>query len=102
MFSPTKKLSRLGQWDGRRHSSRADEAVLPRLWQRPMVVRLVVVLLTTITVTIMVHAWGPLLPYRFGEISPHDVRVRVDFAVVNPVELVNQAQTQRGRDGGQH
>jgi putative nucleotidyltransferase with HDIG domain len=100
MFGPSKKLSRLGQWDGRRHSSRADEAVLPRLWQRPMVVRLGVVLLTTIAVTAMVHAWGPLLPYRLGQITPYDLRVRVDFAIVNQVELVNQALTQRSRDGG--
>jgi cyclic-di-AMP phosphodiesterase PgpH len=90
MFGPSKKQSRLSQWNGRRHSSRADEPVLPRVWRRPVVLRLAVVLLTTIAVTAVVYAWGPLLPYRLGEISPHDLRVRVDFEVVNHVELVNQ------------
>src|SRR5437588_687769 len=36
MFGSTKKASRLGQWNGRRHSSRADVPMLPRLWQRPV------------------------------------------------------------------
>jgi len=101
MFSAIKKPSRLGQWNGRRHSSRADGPVLPRLWQRAVLLRLTVVLFTMVGVTAMVHSWGPLLPYRFGEISPHDLRVRVDFAVVNHVELVNQAQTQRARESSQ-
>jgi putative nucleotidyltransferase with HDIG domain len=74
--------------------------MLARLWRRPVLLRLAVVLSTTIAVTAMVHAWGPLLSYRLGEISPHDLRVRVDFAVVNQVELVNQAESQRAREGG--
>jgi putative nucleotidyltransferase with HDIG domain len=98
MFGPSKKQPRLGQWNGRRHSSRADEPVLHCLWQRPVLLRLAVVWLTTVAVTAMVYAWGPPLPYRMGEVSPHDLRVRVGFEVINYVELVNQARTQRGRE----
>src|SRR5215471_5345269 len=101
MFSPSKKPPRLGQWDGRRHSSRADEPVLSRLWHRPLVLRLAVVWLTTVAVTALVYAGGPPLPYRLGEICPHDLRVRVGFQVINYVALANQAQTQRAQGAGQ-
>jgi putative nucleotidyltransferase with HDIG domain len=101
MFSPSKKQPRLGQWNGRRHSSRADETVLACLWQRPVLLRLAVVWFTTIAVTAIVYAWGPPLAYRMGEIVPHDLRVRVDFELVNQVELVNQAFSQRTRDAAQ-
>ncbi len=30
----SKRLSRLGQWNGRRRSSRCEETVLPSLWRR--------------------------------------------------------------------
>jgi putative nucleotidyltransferase with HDIG domain len=92
MFNSQKKQPRLGQWDGRRRSSRSDEPVLPRLWRRPVLLRLTVVLVTTLAATLLVYSWGPGLPYRVGEVYPYDLRVRVDF------ELVNQAQTERARD----
>jgi putative nucleotidyltransferase with HDIG domain len=90
MFGPNKKPARLGQWDGRRISTRADEPVLHRLWQRPVLLRLATVLVTTIAVTAMAYVSGPPLPYRLGEISPHDLRVRVEFCVINHIELANQ------------
>jgi putative nucleotidyltransferase with HDIG domain len=92
MFLPIKKSSRLGQWNGRRRSSRSEEPVLPRLWQRPVLLRLATVLVTTLALTYLVYSWGPPLPYRVGEIYPRDLRVRVYF------ELVNQAETERGRE----
>jgi putative nucleotidyltransferase with HDIG domain len=101
MFNASKKPPRLGQWDGRRHSSRADEPVLSRLWHRPLMLRLAVVWLTTVAVTALVYAGGPPLPYRLGEICPHDLRVRVGFQVINYVALANQAQSQRARDAAQ-
>src|SRR5262245_38518463 len=95
MFGPLKKHPRLGQWNGRTRSSRCDEPILPRLCRRPVLLRLAVVWLTTLAVTAIAYAWGPPLPYRVGETCPHDLRVRVDFEIVNPVELVNRREAQR-------
>jgi hypothetical protein len=92
MFGTSKKSARLGQWDGRTRSSREDEPVLPRLWRRPVLQRLALVLLTTAAVTLLVIAWGPPLPYRVGEVYPSDLRVRVYF------EVVNQPQTEFKRE----
>ena len=86
---PIKKLPRLGQWDGRRRSSRQEEPLLRRLAQPAVLARLSIAWLTTIVVTALAIAWGPPFAYRVGEIYPHDLRARVDFEVVNQVELVN-------------
>src|SRR5438876_10765186 len=92
MFSPSKKNPRLSQWDGRRRSSRSDEPVLRHVWEKPVLLRLGVVLATAVFVTYVCSAWAPPLSYRVGEIQPDDLRVRVYF------ELVNQPQTDRARD----
>ena len=68
MLGPIKKLSRLGQWNGRRRSSRSEVPVLPRVWQRPALVRLGVVLLAVATATLWATWWGAPLPYRVGEV----------------------------------
>lgn len=86
---PIKKFPRLGQWDGRKRSSRQEEPMLRRLGQPAVLLRLSVAWLTTIAVTALAINWGPPFPYRVGEIYPHDLRARVDFEVVNQVELVN-------------
>src|SRR4051812_3197436 len=92
MFGPSKKPSRLGQWDGRRRSSRHDDHVLPHLWQRSVLLRLAAVLVTALSATYLAYYWGPPQSYRVGQICPHDLRARVYF------ELVNQAETDRRRD----
>src|SRR5260370_1380558 len=92
MFGPIKKHARLVQWNGRRRSSRSDEPVLPRLWQRPVLVRLALVLLTTTLVTLLIYTSGPPLPYRLGEVYPNDLRVRIYF------EVIDQAQTEWKRE----
>jgi putative nucleotidyltransferase with HDIG domain len=92
MFNPIKKPSRLGQWNGRRRSSRSDEPVLGRLCRIPVLLRLAPVLLTTAVVTLLAYAWGPPLPYRVGEVCPCDLRVRAYF------ELVDEQQTNSARD----
>src|SRR6266851_261948 len=92
MFGPIKKPTRLGQWDGRRRSSRSDEPVLPRLWQRSVLLRLGAVLVTALSASFLAYYWGPSQSYRVGEICTHDLRARVYF------EVVNQAQTDRRRD----
>jgi putative nucleotidyltransferase with HDIG domain len=83
MFGPIKKRSRLGQWNGRRRSSRSDELVLPGLGQKQVLIRLVVVLATTLAATVLAVAWGQPLQYRVGETCPRDLRARVTFEVVN-------------------
>src|SRR5262245_50912198 len=83
MFSPGKKPTRLGQWDGRRHSTRLEAPVLTRLWQKPVLLRIGVVLVTAAVVAVLVYAWGPAVPYRVGEVYPTDLRVRVPFKVEN-------------------
>src|ERR1019366_4092957 len=90
MFGTIKKLPRLLQWNGRTRSSRQEEPLLRQLTKKHILLRLAVVWLTTMTVTALAIAWGTPLPYRQGEIYPHDLRARVDFTVINHVELINQ------------
>ena len=92
MFASSKKLSRIGQWDGRRRSSRSDEPVLPRLWQRPVLLRMAAVLATALTATFLAYNWGPGQSFRIGQIPTHDLRARVYF------EVPNHVQTDRQRD----
>jgi putative nucleotidyltransferase with HDIG domain len=92
MFGSIKKHARLLQWNGRRRSSRTEEPVLPRLWERPVLQRLAMVLAATSAVTLLVFAWGPPFAYRVGEVYPSDLRVRVNF------ELINQPQTEWKRE----
>jgi cyclic-di-AMP phosphodiesterase PgpH len=92
MFNLLKKAPRLSQWDGRRRSSRDEEAVLPRIWRRAVIIRLGLVFGTAVAFTAIIYAWGPLLPYRVGEISSHDIRVRAYF------EVIDQAQTEWKRE----
>jgi putative nucleotidyltransferase with HDIG domain len=86
MFASSKKLSRIGQWNGRRRSSRSDEPVLPQLWNRSVVLRLAAVLITTLTVTLAAYWWGPTQSYRVGQICKHDLRARVYFEVEDPIQ----------------
>ena len=53
--------------------------MLPRLWQRPVLQRLAMVLAAASAVTILVFSWGPPFAYRVGEVYPSDLRVRVNF-----------------------
>lgn len=81
--------SRLGPWNGRKRlTGDKNEGRVAPSWS--MVGRLFVVWLTMLATTWLAYAWGIPFSYRVGEIHPHDLRVRVDFEVVNHVELVNQ------------
>jgi putative nucleotidyltransferase with HDIG domain len=94
MFPPSspKKPSRIGQWDGRRRSSRSEWPVLPQLWQRPVLLRLGTVLSMALAVTLLAHRWGPTHSFRVGQTCPHDLRARVYF------EVADHVQTARKRD----
>src|SRR5205807_5409712 len=92
MFGPIKKHSRLGQWNGRRRSSRSSEPVFTRLWQRPVLLRLATVLSTMVLVTLLAYRWGTPSPYRVGQVFPRDVRSRVSF------EVSNLSQTEQARE----
>lgn len=59
--------------------------------------RLAIVWLTTLALTTLAIWWGTPMRVRVGEIYPYDLRARVDFTVVNHVELANQ---DRQRDAG--
>ena len=59
MFPANKKSARLGQWDGRTRSSRSEGPLWPRLWQRPVLLRLSVVLSTALLATLLAVRWGP-------------------------------------------
>jgi putative nucleotidyltransferase with HDIG domain len=84
-----KKQTRLVQWNGRGRDARGERI---RLWRRPLLIRLALVLVTTLVVTLLVYVWGPKPPYRLGEIYPSDLRVRVYF------EVVDQPQTEWKRE----
>ncbi|HZZ80469.1 MAG TPA: hypothetical protein VFE62_18340, partial [Gemmataceae bacterium] len=88
MFRALKKLPRLLQWDGRTRSSREEEPILRQIANRQCMMRLAIVWLTTLATTAFAIWWGPPLRYRSGEVSPHDLRARVEFMIVNHVELV--------------
>ncbi len=92
MFSSSRKPSRIGQWDGRRRSSRGDAPVLPQLWDRSVLLRLGAVLITTLTATLAAYNWGPTQSFRVGQVLKYDLRARVYF------EVVDQVQTDRLRD----
>ena len=84
MFNLIRKQPRLVQWNGRRQPagtprSRAQVLVPP-----------ILVLATVLAVTMLAVWWGPPMPYRLGEVCRHDLRVRVDFELVNHIEFVNQ------------
>lgn len=72
--------------------------MLRRLSQPLVLVRLAVVWLTTVAATALALWWGPPLAYRTGEIYPHDLRARVDFVLVNHVELIKQGETAKKGD----
>ena len=90
MFGTIKKLPRLLQWNGRTRSSRHEEPLHRILANKQILLRLAVVWLTTLTATALAFWWGTPMPYRQGEVYPYDLRARVDFTVVNHVELINQ------------
>jgi putative nucleotidyltransferase with HDIG domain len=91
-MSETLKITdRLGQWTGRKHSSR-EEPLLRRLRQRDVLVRLAVVWTTTIAVTALAVWWGPPFPYRAGQIHPHDLKARVDFLVFHEPQPEDAAE----------
>src|SRR5947208_3301839 len=87
-----KKVSRLGQWDGPRRSSRGHRSLLAGLAQRPALARVGVVLATTLALTALSYCWGPPFPYRVGAVCAHDVRARVGF------EVEDADRTEEARD----
>jgi len=91
IFGTHKKNARLGAFNSRKRSNWA-RWLMPGTWRSPVLTRLAGVAATVVIVTALVHAAGPPLPYRVGEILPHDLRVRVGF------ELVNYSQTERMRE----
>jgi putative nucleotidyltransferase with HDIG domain len=90
MFASPRKPSRIGQWDGRRRSSRSDEPVLPRLWEKPVQQRLAAVLLTALAMTAVAYLWGQTQHYRTGQTTPHDIRARVYFEILDPIETARR------------
>src|SRR3954447_13354301 len=90
MFHTLKRLPRLLQWNGRTRSSRREEPLLRQLAHKHTLARLALAWLTTILITILAVAWGVPMRYRIGEVYPHDLRARVEFTVINHVELINQ------------
>jgi putative nucleotidyltransferase with HDIG domain len=81
MFGPFKKSGRIGQWDGRRRSSRSDEPLATGLLCRNVLLRLGAVLVTALSATILAFGWGTPASYRVGEAPLHDLRARVYFEV---------------------
>src|SRR5207248_2999813 len=98
MFGAVKKLPRLGQWNGRKRSSR-QEPFLRRLGQRRVLLRIAIVWLTTVAITFFAVWWGPPMPYRLGECYPYDLRVRVDFELLNHVQLIDETPPGDAKSG---
>src|SRR5579862_6420189 len=92
MFSRKQEL-RLENWDGRRHSTRDGQAMLPRVWSKPLLARLALVFATTVALVAMITANSPPFPYRFGSVVPHDFRARVAFQVPNQAYAAHQVES---------
>jgi putative nucleotidyltransferase with HDIG domain len=86
MFGTSKKTTRIGQWNGRRRSSRHDEPLWMKLGRRSALLRLGAVLAATLGATLLALLWGPGQPFRVGEKCGHDICARVDFEVFNQVK----------------
>ncbi len=83
MRGSSKKSPRLGQWTGPVLPSHPGEPLLATLCQRDNLVRIGVVVFTTLVLTALAYAWGLPLPYRIGEKWYHDVRARVAFTIID-------------------
>ena len=83
MFT-TRKVDRLGQWDGRKHSSRHEQPFYKRLAQPDVLLRLAVVAATVLIVTALPLYLGTPIPYREGHVYDHDVKARVEFDYTDP------------------
>lgn len=79
MFAIWKKPARLERWDGRKRSSRNAEPIWRQIGHRSSLVRLGLVLSTTVALTVLVTCWGHPFPYRVGQQIDHDLAVRVEF-----------------------
>jgi putative nucleotidyltransferase with HDIG domain len=91
MFASSKKPSRVGQWDGRRRSSRSDGPAFGNLLCRPVLLRVGLVLATVGVVACLAYNWGGPQSFRVGEKRAFDLRSRVYFEIVDP-ESTNQAR----------
>lgn len=99
MFGSHRKDPRLGQWNGRRRSSRGETPVLTSLCQQSVLVRIALVLATALVVTLLIYGGGAPMPYRVGETPSVDLRVRVTFGVVN-VPQTEQRREQAAERAG--
>lgn len=93
MFGSNKKQNRLGQWNGRSSSRGNVEAVLSRLKEKPVLLRLLCVVLGVVAATLLADSVREWLPYRIGQTLPTDFRARVDFGVVNQVRTDLERET---------
>lgn len=98
MFSNWKRnISRLGPWKEKRRA-RGQRSAWSTLVSWASLGRLLVIAVTTLAATWLGYAWGLPFPYRTGEIYAYDLRVRVDFEIINHVELVNLEPTAKPGD----
>jgi cyclic-di-AMP phosphodiesterase PgpH len=74
---------RLENWDGRKRSTRDGGAMLPRIWSKPVIARLVLAFATAGCLVALLYLNSPPFPYRFGAVMAHDFRARIAFAVPN-------------------
>ena len=86
MFGPVKKLARLGQWNGRKRSTR-QEPFFRRLGQRRVLMRVAVVWLTTATVAgLAIWCWA-FWPGRMGtQLPPPDAPTSTHATAEHPAE----------------
>jgi len=98
VFGTVKKLARLGQWNGRKRSTR-QEPFFRRLGRRRVLMRVSVVWLTTCIVTGLAIWWGEPMPYRVGAVYAHDQRARIGFKIVNQIAALNEHQPKRADEG---
>lgn len=87
MFGNSKRHTRLTLWHRQSRAARLPSTEEQRQRRRHLAIQLGLGLATIIGVTLIVHAgggnWGPPFSFREGEVFPRDIRVKVDFTIVD-------------------
>ncbi|MCS6976417.1 MAG: HDIG domain-containing protein [Gemmatales bacterium] len=87
MFTNPRRQSRLKTWEDQARNERLGTP--EERWERRkrLLIRLAIVCVTVLALSLVSYAgggnWGPPFAFREGEVYPRDIRVKIDFSVVD-------------------
>lgn len=101
MFGNSKRHTRLTFWHQQTRAARLTSSEEQRERRRHLALQLGIGLVTILCMTVIVHAgggaWGPPFAFREGEVYGRDVRVKVDFTIVD--EAATQLKREQATAG---